>query len=32
MRIKNSRNHVFLNWDGEHIAYYVIHLNIIKTK
>jgi hypothetical protein len=31
MRIKkNSKNHVFLNWSGEHIAGYMIHLNKIK--
>jgi hypothetical protein len=33
MRIKkNSKNHVFLNWNGEHIAGYLIHLNKNKTK
>jgi hypothetical protein len=31
MRIKrNSKNHVFLNRNGDHIAGYLIHLN--KTK
>jgi hypothetical protein len=29
---KNSKNHVFLNWSGEHIAGYMIHLNKNKTK
>jgi hypothetical protein len=33
MRIKkNSKNHVFLNWNGEHIARYLIHLNRNETK
>jgi hypothetical protein len=33
MRIKkNSKNHVFLNRNGEHIANYLIHLNKNKTK
>jgi hypothetical protein len=30
--IKNSKNHVFLNRSGEHIAGYMIHLNKNKTK
>jgi hypothetical protein len=25
--IKNSNNHVFYNWNGEHIVGYLIHLN-----
>jgi hypothetical protein len=29
---KNSKNHVFLNRSGEHIASYMIHLNKNKTK
>jgi hypothetical protein len=29
---KNSKNHVFLNQNGEHIAGYLIHLNKNKTK
>jgi hypothetical protein len=29
---KNSKNHVFLNLNGEHIASYLIHLNKNKTK
>jgi hypothetical protein len=33
MRIKkNSKNHVFLNLSGEHIAGYMIHLKKKKTK
>jgi hypothetical protein len=33
MRIqKNSKNHVFLNRNGEHIAGYLIHLNKNITK
>jgi hypothetical protein len=33
MRIqKNSKNHVVLNWNGEHIASYLIHMNKNKTK
>jgi hypothetical protein len=33
MRIlKNSKNYVFLNRNGEHIASYLIHLNKNKTK
>jgi hypothetical protein len=33
MRIKkNSKNHVFFNRNGEHIANYLIHLNKNKTK
>jgi hypothetical protein len=33
MRIKKiSKNHVFLNRSGEHIAGYMIHLNKNKTK
>jgi hypothetical protein len=33
MRIKkNSKNHVFLNRNGEYIAGYMIHLNKNKTK
>jgi hypothetical protein len=33
MRIKNNNNnHVFFNWNGEHIAGYLIHLNKNKTK
>jgi hypothetical protein len=33
MRIlKNSKNHVFLNWNGEHIAGNLIYLNKTKTK
>jgi hypothetical protein len=32
MRIlKNSKNHVFLNWNGEYIGEYQIHLNKNKT-
>jgi hypothetical protein len=28
MRIKkNSKNNIVLNWNGEHIAGYLIHLN-----
>jgi hypothetical protein len=31
MRIKkNSKNHVFLNWNGEHIAGCLIHLNVLQ--
>jgi hypothetical protein len=31
MRInKNTKNHVFLNWNSEHITGYMIHLNKIK--
>jgi hypothetical protein len=29
---KNNKNHVFFNWNGEHIASYLIHLNKNKTK
>jgi hypothetical protein len=29
---KNSKNRVFLKWNGEHIAGYLIHLNNYKTK
>jgi hypothetical protein len=33
MRIKrNSKNQVFLNWNNEHIASYLIHLYIKKKK
>jgi hypothetical protein len=33
MRIKKiSKNHVFVNWNGEHIAGYLIHMNKNKTK
>jgi hypothetical protein len=33
MRIKkDSKNHVFLNRSGEHIASYIIHLNKNKRK
>jgi hypothetical protein len=29
---KNSKNHVFLNWNSEYIVGYLIHLNKNKTK
>jgi hypothetical protein len=29
---KIVKNHAFLNWNGEHIASYLIHLNKNKTK
>jgi hypothetical protein len=29
---KNSKNHVFLNWSGEHIADYMIQQNKNKTE
>jgi hypothetical protein len=32
MRLKNSKNHVVLNQNGEHIARYLNHLNKNKTK
>jgi hypothetical protein len=33
MRIKiNNKNPIFLNWNGEHIAGYMIHPNKNKTK
>jgi hypothetical protein len=33
MRIKKIvKNHAFLNWNGEHIVDYLIHLNKNKTK
>jgi hypothetical protein len=30
--LKNNKNHVFFNRNGEHIASYLIHLNQNKTK